>query len=433
MIMVMVLSLKLTASSAPADRTARPAQNAGRANRRRSTALVIVGLPGTRSAAIPVKLGDETRIVDAAEMVDVPQLHRIDLQRILVLADALLIDVGDRPHRGEQLRLEHGRDAVIGDGRHGAIHLAFLEIALLDDVDRLLRPRLEEMHALHDALEEALDDVGMLLDEVQARGDGGEPDHRHGLDVDDAQSGRFGEERSRRVEQRRVDIALFDQLPQRRQAQAFRIRLVARIHVVFLVVDLVDDLDLVAIHIEAALLEIEPVVQARMRAARADLLAAQIADTVDAGIGPHYQLVVHLIDGLAEIDPAVAAGAVGVGRDMVAADELDIAGGNRAMRLGGGDIAIVVDLEPVPLPGAGFGDDMQQDEMRARAIGKGDTVQFVPPGRVRYPDSRTPTFANRAAAVKYFKRFFRFSKNAPALDVGGTDIRVFEKETPTRP
>ena len=70
--------------------------------------------------------------------------------------------------------------------------------------------------------------------------------------------------------------------------------------------------------------------RAGMRAARADLAAVQIGEPVDAGIGAHHQLVVHLIDGLAQIDPAVAAGAMPIGRHVIAADEFDLAGRNRA-------------------------------------------------------------------------------------------------------
>ena len=107
-----------------------------------------------------------------------------------------------------------------------------------------------------------------------------------------------------------------------------------------------------------------------MRAAGADLAAVQIGKPVDAGIGAHHELMVDLVDGLAEIDPAVAAGAVAVGRDVVAADELDLAGRHRAMRVGRRNVPVVVDLEPVFLPGAGFGDDVQQHQMAARPIGK---------------------------------------------------------------
>ena len=48
-------------------------------------------------------------------------------------------------------------------------HLAMLGAALLDDPDRLLGPGLEEVDALDQAFEEALDDIRVLLHEAEAR------------------------------------------------------------------------------------------------------------------------------------------------------------------------------------------------------------------------------------------------------------------------
>src|SRR4029079_9169282 len=49
----------------------------------------IMGVLGLRMRRRPgVKIGDEAAVVDAADVLRVPQLHRVDLQRVLVLAHA---------------------------------------------------------------------------------------------------------------------------------------------------------------------------------------------------------------------------------------------------------------------------------------------------------------------------------------------------------
>jgi hypothetical protein len=186
------------------------------------------------------------------------------------------------------------------------------------------------VHALDQALEEALDDLGMAVDERQARRDRGEPDHRQRLDVDDLEAGVGGEQMRRRQQQRGIDLAVAHPLPQRsallrfcgRGGRAFELLGGFR---GFQAVHLADQLDLVAIDVEAALLEQQPIVEAGVVAAGADLPAAQVGDPVDAGVRPHHQLGMHGVQGLAEIDPLVAARAMAVGRDVIAADELDLA------------------------------------------------------------------------------------------------------------
>ena len=89
-----------------------------------------------------------------------------------------------------------------------------------------------------------------------------------------------------------------------------------------------------------------------MIAVRSDLLALQIREFVDFAIVADGELVVDLIDGLAEIDPVVAAGASAVSGDMIATNEFDLAQRYRAMRLGRGDRPIVIDFQAMLLPGA---------------------------------------------------------------------------------
>src|SRR5207245_4485212 len=140
-------------------------------------------------------------------------------------------------------------------------------------------------------------------------------------------------------------------------------------HRVLLELGLVDELDVVPVRIKPVLLEVEPVVEAGMRAAGADLPPIEIGEPVDARIGAHHELMVDLVDRLPEIDPAVAAGAMTIGRDVIADYELDIARGHRAVRFARGDVTVVVDLEAMLFPGAGFGDHVQQNEMAAGSIG----------------------------------------------------------------
>jgi hypothetical protein len=126
------------------------------------------------------------------------------------------------------------------------------------------------------------------------------------------------------------------------------------------VLKLIDQLDLVAVRVEAALLEVEPIVEPRMRAAGTDLLFVKIVDAIDARVGPHAQFRMDVIDALPEVDPVVAARAMSIGGDVIAADELDLAGGDLLVGVAGRNAAIVSHFEPVPFPRARFGNDVQE-------------------------------------------------------------------------
>src|SRR5829696_4463456 len=88
----------------------------------------------------------------------------------------------------------------------------------------------------------------------------------------------------------------------------------------------------------------KPVVEARMRSFGADFLAVQINQPIDTGIRAHDELMVYLIDGLTDVDPAIPPRAMTIGGDMISADEFHVAGRYRAVRLGRGDMAVVVYL-----------------------------------------------------------------------------------------
>jgi hypothetical protein len=165
-------------------------------------------------------------------------------------------------------------------------------------------------------------------------------------------------------------------VPQRRHAV---LGVLGRVHGAFLVMDLVDLADLVAVDVEAALLQEQPVVETGMGAARADGLAAQVGDAVDAGVGARHQADVDRVHRLAEVDPVVATGAVGIGRDVVAADELDVTRGDLAVGIARRDLVVVLHVEPVLLPRSRFGDDVEEGKMGAGAIGEGDLVHDVLP------------------------------------------------------
>src|SRR5258708_360647 len=64
-----------------------------------------LGIGRLAAAGLAVETLDEAGIVEAADVVQVPQLHRIDLAGIRILALGLLVDIGDRRHGG----IEPGR------------------------------------------------------------------------------------------------------------------------------------------------------------------------------------------------------------------------------------------------------------------------------------------------------------------------------------
>src|SRR5262249_39709350 len=107
---------------------------------------------------------------------------------------------------------------------------------------------------------------------------------------------------------------------------------------------------------------------AGMMATRADPLAMKVGDAVDAGFGPHHELGIDGVERLPEIDPLVAARPVPVGRDVVAAHELDLPARHQAMGIALGDLEIVIDIEAMFGPRAGFSDHMQKIEMSRGAI-----------------------------------------------------------------
>jgi hypothetical protein len=186
----------------------------------------------------------------------------------------------------------------------------------------------------------------------QARRDGGEPDHRQRLDVDHLEPGIRSEQVRGRQQQRGIDLAVADPFPHRGALLlgGFGLRAGALLGRLggFHSVDFSDELDVVAVDIEAALLEKEPVVEAGMIAAGPDLLAGQVGDAVDA-----------------------------VGRDMVAADELDLAVLHRAMGVGLRNLEVVIDVEPLLGPGARLRDHMQEVEMGRGPVRKRDFVHIA--------------------------------------------------------
>src|SRR5580700_94430 len=70
-----------------------------------------------RSPSLTVKRVHESHIVETADMMEIPKLHRIDFLGIPILADGLLVDVGDRLHSWIELRLEDRGQAAVCDRR----------------------------------------------------------------------------------------------------------------------------------------------------------------------------------------------------------------------------------------------------------------------------------------------------------------------------
>jgi hypothetical protein len=158
-------------------------------------------------------------------------------------------------------------------------------------------------------------------------------------------------------QERRIDVAVAHPLPDRGALASpgsigFRISSFGMLSRFgrHLTGDLRDEFHLTAVNIEAALLEQQPIVEARMHAAGANLLAAQVGDAVDAGVGPDHELRLHRIQGLSEVHPLVAARAMAVGRDVIAADELNLPARHGSVRVALADLVVVVDVKPMPGP-----------------------------------------------------------------------------------
>ena len=136
--------------------------------------------------------------------------------------------------------------------------------------------------------------------------------------------------------------------------------------------------DLVAVDVEAVLLELQPVVVARVVAAAPDDFAAQVLDLLDPRVGAHDQLAAgDEVDGLPEVHPAVAARAIAVRREVVAADELDVAASAPRRAPRARRCACRTRRRARALPGTRLGNDVQKRQMRARPIGEGDLIHCV--------------------------------------------------------
>ena len=143
--------------------------------------------------------------------------------------------------------------------------------------------------------------------------------------VDDFQTGALGKNIRRRRDEGGVGFAVAHRFPMKIAAFGF--------------------LD-VAVVEQAGLFDEEPGIQARMFALGGDCLAFEIADLVDARVGAHDQTMIQQADGLAEVNPFVAGRTANVGREMIAADELDRAVGDVLVRIFRSDFVIVIHFQP---------------------------------------------------------------------------------------
>jgi hypothetical protein len=80
--------------------------------------------------------------------------------------------------------------------------------------------------------------------------------------------------------------------------------------------------------------------------------------------------MVEQADTLAEIDPPVAFGSSDVGREVIAADKLYAAVGDVFMGILGANEIVILHLQPVLFPAAGFSDNVKKRQMAFRAIRK---------------------------------------------------------------
>jgi hypothetical protein len=125
---------------------------------------------------------------------------------------------------------------------------------------------------------------------------------------------------------------------------------------------------------QARLLDEQPGVQARMLAFGRNFLAFEIRNLVDAGIGTHHETMIQQADGLSEVNPFIAGRPADVGREMIAADEFHRAVGNVLVRILGSDLVIVIHIQAMFCPGAGFMNYVQERQVAVGTIGK---VYFI--------------------------------------------------------
>src|ERR1051325_8430303 len=114
-------------------------------------------------------------------------------------------------------------------------------------------------------------------------------------------------------------------------------------------------------------------------AAGAELLAAEILELPYLAVFAHDERLADIVRRLADVDPVVARRALDVRRDMVAADELHLAGPEKLVRLFRRDVEIIIDLETLLLPSAAFRADVQQGQVARRWVGKSHCLHAVRP------------------------------------------------------
>ncbi len=101
---------------------------------------------------------------------------------------------------------------------------------------------------------------------------------------------------------------------------------------------------------QPGLFDEQPSVESGMLAFGRDLLALEVGNLVDTGVGAHDETVIQQADGLAEINPAIPRGSPDVGRQMIAADKLHAAVGDVLVRIFRSDLVVVVHIQAVLLP-----------------------------------------------------------------------------------
>ena len=81
------------------------------------------------------------------------------------------------------------------------------------------------------------------------------------------------------------------------------------------------------------------IVEPRVHAERPQYLALEVGNAPDPGFRPDHQFAGGEVQGLAEIDPGIASGALGIGGHVIAADEFGFLAGYLEMGVGGADLS----------------------------------------------------------------------------------------------
>src|SRR6266536_765177 len=152
-------------------------------------------------------------IIDAAQIVKIPQCHGIGFLGRFVLLYRDFINVADRRKARVGLGLQNHFELIIKVCGSFIVQLAFLFVFIFDDLDGFGAMSLEIGDAFAKAFKKLVYDVRVFFNKVKRGRDCSEPDHGQELHIDDLESSSTGEDIARGIYKRGVDFAVPDIFP----------------------------------------------------------------------------------------------------------------------------------------------------------------------------------------------------------------------------